>query len=52
IPKTDTIVIDFNKAYNPYCVYNKKYSCPIVPDVNALDIRVLAGVKDFKKGKK
>ncbi|MBT8300777.1 MAG: DUF1684 domain-containing protein [Maribacter sp.] len=52
IPKTDTIVIDFNKAYNPYCVYNKKYSCPIVPDVNTLDIRVLAGVKDFKMGKK
>lgn len=52
IPKGDTIIIDFNKAYNPYCVYNKKYSCPIVPSVNALDIRVLAGVKDFKKGKK
>lgn len=52
IPKGDTIIIDFNKAYNPYCVYNKKYSCPIVPSVNALDIRVMAGVKDFNKGKK
>jgi uncharacterized protein (DUF1684 family) len=52
IPKTDSIVIDFNKAYNPYCTYNKKYSCPIVPSVNALDIRVMAGVKDFKKSKK
>ena len=52
IPKTDSIVIDFNKAYNPYCTYNKKYSCPIVPSVNTLDISVLAGVKDFKKGKK
>lgn len=52
IPKTDSILIDFNKAYNPYCAYNKKYSCPIVPSVNALDIKVLAGVKDFKKGKK
>jgi len=51
IPKSNSIVIDFNKAYNPYCAYNKKYSCPIVPSVNALDIRVLAGVKDFKKGK-
>ena len=52
IPKTDSILIDFNKAYNPYCAYNKKYSCPIVPSVNALDIKVLAGVKDFKKDKK
>ena len=52
IPKANSIIIDFNKAYNPYCAYNKKYSCPIVPSVNTLDIKVLAGVMDFKKGKK
>ncbi|MCP4975755.1 MAG: DUF1684 domain-containing protein [Maribacter sp.] len=52
IPNDNTIVIDFNKAYNPYCAYNKKYSCPIVPSINALDTSVMAGVKDFKKGKK
>lgn len=52
IPVGDTIVIDFNKAYNPYCVYNKKYSCPIVPSVNAMNTKVLAGVMDFKKDKK
>lgn len=52
IPDNDSILIDFNKAYNPYCAYNKKYSCPIVPSVNTLDIEVRAGVKDFKKGKK
>ncbi len=48
IPKSDSITIDFNKAYNPYCAYNKKYSCPIVPSVNALDVPILAGVKAFK----
>ncbi|MEM9143409.1 MAG: DUF1684 domain-containing protein [Bacteroidota bacterium] len=48
IPKSDTIVLDFNKAYNPYCVYNKKYSCPLVHGVNALGARILAGVKDFE----
>lgn len=47
IPEGDTIVIDFNKAYNPYCAYNDKYSCPIVPRVNYLAIRVRAGVKAF-----
>lgn len=49
IPDGDFIEIDFNKAYNPYCAYNKKYSCPIVPAVNTLDLEVLAGVKAFKK---
>jgi hypothetical protein len=48
IPNGDQIVIDFNKAYNPYCTYNKKYSCPIVPSQNALDIEIFAGVKAFK----
>lgn len=48
IPEGDQIVIDFNKAYNPYCTYNKKYSCPIVPSQNTLDIEILAGVKAFK----
>lgn len=51
IPEGDSIAIDFNKAYNPYCAYNKKYSCPIVPNVNAMDTKVLAGVMDFKKDK-
>lgn len=50
IPNGDALVIDFNRAYNPYCAYNKKYSCPIVPGVNDLATEVRAGVKDFKKG--
>lgn len=49
IPRTDEITIDFNRAYNPYCAYNKKYSCPIVPNVNHLNTKVLAGVKAFVK---
>ena len=49
IPEGDTIVIDFNKAYNPYCAYNEKYSCPIVPRANYLDLEIEAGVKAFKK---
>ncbi len=49
IPKGDEIEIDFNKAYNPYCAYNEKYSCPIVPRINYLRTEVKAGVKAFKK---
>jgi uncharacterized protein (DUF1684 family) len=47
IPKSETVIIDFNKAYNPYCAYNYKYSCPIVPLENDLNIEILAGVKKF-----
>ena len=39
--------IDFNKAYNPYCAYNHKYSCPIVPLENDLEVAIYAGVKKF-----
>lgn len=47
IPETNQVMIDFNKAYNPYCAYNKKYSCPIVPEENDLKIEIKAGVKKF-----
>lgn len=48
-PEGNELEIDFNKAYNPYCAYNEKYSCPIVPRENYLELRVEAGVKAFKK---
>ena len=47
IPTGNTIVIDFNTSYNPYCAYNQKYSCPKVPLENDLDIEIKAGVKKF-----
>ncbi|MGO4771338.1 DUF1684 domain-containing protein [Flavobacterium sp. W22_SRS_FK3] len=47
IPKGNTIYIDFNQAYNPYCAYNHKYSCPIVPLENDLNVAIEAGVKTF-----
>lgn len=49
IPQGNRIVIDFNQAYNPYCAYNKKYSCPIPPKENDLPFAVEAGVKAFGK---
>ena len=49
IPKENSLLIDFNKAYNPYCAYNDKYSCPIVPRENYLKTRIEAGVKVFDK---
>lgn len=40
-------IIDFNTSYNPYCAYNHKYSCPIPPMENHLNIKVMAGVKKW-----
>ena len=45
IPEGEQLVIDFNRAYNPYCAYNEKYSCPIVPRENYIDLEIKAGVK-------
>jgi uncharacterized protein (DUF1684 family) len=44
-----TIMIDFNTAYNPYCAYSDRYSCPIAPRNNYLDIEIKAGVMAYKK---
>ena len=47
--KDSIIYIDFNKAYNPYCVYNYKFSCPVVPSENYIASEIKAGVKDYNK---
>lgn len=39
------IMLDFNLAYNPYCAYNKEFSCPIVPKQNHIPAAVQAGEK-------
>lgn len=49
IPDGDEIILDFNKAYNPYCAYNFSYSCPVVPKENRLPVPIPVGVKDFKR---
>jgi len=51
-PLKDSVLIDFNKAYNPYCAYNPKYSCPLVPSANHLETAILAGEKSFDLFKK
>jgi uncharacterized protein (DUF1684 family) len=42
------VIIDFNKAYNPYCAYvSGKYNCPIPPRENNLSVAIPAGEKNF-----
>jgi len=47
--KNDTVEIDFNKAYNPYCAYTTGYNCPIPPKENYVPVAVKAGEKTFAK---
>lgn len=42
------LLVDFNLAYNPYCAYNERWSCPITPAENRLKLPVRAGEKVFK----
>lgn len=44
------LIIDFNKAYNPYCAFTTGYNCPIPPSENTLPVAVTAGEKKFAKG--
>lgn len=38
-----TMIIDFNKAYNPYCAYVPDFACPLPPAENKLSISIRAG---------
>jgi uncharacterized protein (DUF1684 family) len=44
IQQSSTVMLDFNQAYNPYCAYSDKYSCPVPPKNNFLNTEVKAGV--------
>ncbi|RNI26204.1 TonB family protein [Rufibacter latericius] len=46
---TDSVWLDFNKAYNPYCAYGEGYSCPIPPKENKLPVGIEAGVRNYER---
>lgn len=39
--------VDFNLAYNPYCAYNDRWSCPLTPPENRLKVPIRAGEKVY-----
>ncbi|MEO6669157.1 MAG: DUF1684 domain-containing protein [Ferruginibacter sp.] len=47
--KNNTLIIDFNKSYNPYCAYMTGFSCPIPPAENNLAFKIEAGEMEFAK---
>ncbi|HLE69230.1 MAG TPA: DUF1684 domain-containing protein [Vicinamibacteria bacterium] len=48
-PKDGSVVVDFNKAYNPPCAFNPYTTCPMPPKENRLKVRIEAGEKNYKK---
>ena len=46
--KNGTIIIDFNRAYNPYCAYSDGYNCPVPPSENYLPTYIEAGEKMYE----
>ncbi|HMG15820.1 MAG TPA: DUF1684 domain-containing protein [Saprospiraceae bacterium] len=49
VTKENTLMLDFNKCYNPYCAYSSGYNCPIPPKENWLDFKITAGEKQFAR---
>jgi uncharacterized protein (DUF1684 family) len=46
----DKVIIDFNKAYNPPCVFTPYATCPLPPGQNVLDVAIRAGEKNYRDG--
>ena len=47
MPGASSVVLDFNKAYNPYCAYSNNFSCPFPPKENVLKVAIKAGEKSY-----
>ncbi len=47
VPDDDQIVIDFNMAINPICVYDPEHACPLSPSSNYIPMRIEAGAKMY-----
>jgi hypothetical protein len=42
-----TVLLDFNKAYNPPCAFTPYATCPLPPKQNMLEVPIKAGEKNY-----
>jgi uncharacterized protein (DUF1684 family) len=47
LPISSATTLDFNRAFNPLCAYDSKFTCPIPPADNALKVSIPAGEKSY-----
>lgn len=45
------MILDFNMAYSPACVYNERFICVLPPKENTLEVQIEAGEKSFQAQK-
>ena len=45
-----TVIVDFNRARNPWCVYDEEFTCPLPPPGNAIAEPIAAGEKMWRIG--
>jgi uncharacterized protein (DUF1684 family) len=50
VAEDGTVVVDFNLAYNPPCVFSAYATCPLPPSQNKLGLRIEAGEKEWHPG--
>ena len=46
---SSSCIIDFNRAYNPPCVFIDYATCPIPPKENHIDLNITAGERSLEK---
>jgi uncharacterized protein (DUF1684 family) len=46
--KDGKVLVDFNKAYNPWCAYSDGFNCPIPPRENDLEVAITAGEMNYR----
>lgn len=44
-----SLLVDFNRAYNPPCVFTDFATCPLPPPENRLDLAITAGEKKYAR---
>jgi uncharacterized protein len=47
LPRGDRVVLNFNRAHNPYCAYNSFSTCQVPPFQNWLKVPIRAGEKKY-----
>lgn len=47
ITSGDSVTVDFNVAYNPFCIYSETFACPLPPEENWLEVAVGAGERTW-----
>ena len=43
----DSVTLDFNLAYTPFCAFSETFSCPLPPEENWLDAEIRAGERGW-----